>query len=100
MRKARTRTLIQLGGLFEKAGLLKHFNIELGDDLQLDLNKKKQALSVLGALIEVEEKISRGDFHIGLWENMGARLFSKSIDNQNSPLKESKKPPSEDRVTA
>ena len=35
-RKARTRTLIQLGGLVEKSGLLEPLNITLGDDLQKD----------------------------------------------------------------
>ena len=36
LRKKRTRTLIQLGGLVDKLDILKDFNIEIGDDLQLD----------------------------------------------------------------
>ena len=34
IRKSRTRTLIQIGGLAEKAGLLEVFGIILGEDLQ------------------------------------------------------------------
>lgn len=33
-RQSRTRTLIQIGGLVQKSGLLKAFEIELGMDLQ------------------------------------------------------------------
>lgn len=35
-RKARTRTLIQLGGLVHKVGLSEEFRIALGEDLQMD----------------------------------------------------------------
>ncbi|MBY0271997.1 MAG: conjugal transfer protein TraD [Alphaproteobacteria bacterium] len=35
-RKARTRTLIEVGSLCEKAGVLKSFGIVLGKDLQKD----------------------------------------------------------------
>jgi len=50
-RKARTRTLIQLGGLIEKSGLLKSFGIVIGDNLQQDLEKKEQVFALLGALL-------------------------------------------------
>ena len=42
-RKARTRTLIQLGGLVHKYGLTKKFGIELGEDLQVDEIAREKA---------------------------------------------------------
>ena len=49
-RKAQTRTKIQLGGLLMKSGLTDFFNINSGDDLQLDSDKKDQAYILLGIL--------------------------------------------------
>ena len=43
-RKARTRTLIQLGGLLDLTPLLVICNIELGEDLQLDHPDKSATL--------------------------------------------------------
>lgn len=51
-RKARTRTLIQLGGLVQKSGLTEHFNITMGDDLQGDIEGLDKAELMLGFLIE------------------------------------------------
>ncbi|RYE13822.1 MAG: hypothetical protein EOP34_07970, partial [Rickettsiales bacterium] len=51
-RKSRTRTLIQLGGLIDKAGITKLFDIDLGDDLQSDTYSREKAISLLGFLIE------------------------------------------------
>lgn len=52
-RKARTRTLIQLGGLVEKSGLLDPLNITLGDDLQKDYDCLESAATLLGAFTEL-----------------------------------------------
>jgi hypothetical protein len=57
LRKARTRTLIQAGGLLEKAGLLKEFQIELGTDLQKDIECKNQMQALFGALLELRSLI-------------------------------------------
>lgn len=43
LRKARTRTLIQLGGLIHKCGLTEKFGIELGEDLQVDEAAREKA---------------------------------------------------------
>jgi len=77
MRKARTQTLIQLGGLFVKAGLMEKFNIQAGDNLQHDPEKKENAYAILGALLELKSMMDEGDFHKGLWEKKGARAFNK-----------------------
>ena len=42
-RKARTRTLIQLGGLVHKVGLTEKFGIELREDLQGDAKAREKA---------------------------------------------------------
>ena len=49
-RKARTRTLIQLGGLVEKSGLLEPLNITPGDDLQKDVEHLESTAILTGAL--------------------------------------------------
>ena len=55
-RKARTRTLIQIGGLFQKASLLPFFDIELGrDDLQSNLDELDKAATLLGFLIHAKD---------------------------------------------
>ncbi len=50
--KARTRTLIQLGGLIEKSGILPYLNIYMGDDLQQDENLKEEGATLLGDLVD------------------------------------------------
>jgi hypothetical protein len=55
-RNARTRTLIQLGGLLDLTPLLSICGIELGDDLQIDHREKAAAL--LGILATVMNQFS------------------------------------------
>lgn len=51
-RKARTRTLIQLGGLVQMLGLTSYVGIEEGEDLQIDGNARDKSAILLGILIE------------------------------------------------
>ena len=53
-RKLRTRTLIQLGGLVEKAGLLQTLGITMGADLQKDAEVKDAVSILLGSLAEIQ----------------------------------------------
>ena len=55
-RKARTRTLIQLGGLVEKSGILEPLNIILGDDLQKDYEHQESTAILVGALAEIHQR--------------------------------------------
>jgi hypothetical protein len=55
LRKARTRTLIQLGGLVEKAGLLETFEISLGLDLQKDPEIKEQVAALFKEFLILNE---------------------------------------------
>ena len=76
-RKARTRTLIQLGGLVEKSGLMKSFDLEAGDDLQKDFDKKEQVFALFGSLIELKGMMKKQEFHIDLLAQKGAELFKR-----------------------
>lgn len=50
-RRARTRTLIQVGGLVDKAGILDLLGIEAGQDLQKDFDTLDQAATLMGSLL-------------------------------------------------
>jgi Conjugal transfer protein TraD len=52
-RKARTRTLIQMGGLLKLAGLFDIFGIQEGEDLQLNPEAQEKANALLGWLWSV-----------------------------------------------
>lgn len=56
-RKARTRTLIQLGGILNMVGLPSLCGINEGDDLQFDLENQDKAATLLGMLAHLNEKL-------------------------------------------
>ena len=62
MRNARTRTLIQLGGLLEKVGLVEAFAINLGSDLQKDSDMQEPMAALTGALLELASQVRHQDF--------------------------------------
>ncbi len=78
LRRARTRTLIQLGGLFEKSGLMETFDVQAGDNLQENLEKKENVFAILGGLLELKEMMNNQEFHIDLLAQKGAELFKES----------------------
>lgn len=57
-RKSRIRTLIQLGILIEKSGLLPYLNISMGDDLQVDEHIKDDVELLLGLLVDTKQSIA------------------------------------------
>lgn len=57
LRMSRTRTLIQMGGLLSMVNIPSWFDIELGDDLQTDMEKQDQSLMLLGLLATVAEQL-------------------------------------------
>ena len=77
-RKARTRTLIQLGGLLDLTPLLSICNIELGEDLQLDYPDKSATL--LGILITFCNKLPKHftDQDLVDFKSIGENLLKKS----------------------
>ena len=71
-RKKRTRTLIQIGGLLEKSGLLEQLEISPGDDLQKDTEAMPKAAILFGALLEIKEQLNEHtDQQKILWEKRG-----------------------------
>jgi hypothetical protein len=56
-RRARTRTLIQLGGLVNMIGLTEMCGIVEGDDLQLDIPAQDKAATLLGMLVTLIEQL-------------------------------------------
>ncbi len=80
MRKARTRTLIQLGGLIEKAGLFDQFDLSLGQDLQRDEEVKEDVMVLLGALSSLTQEMQRGDYSRDLWRERGIKAIGHDLE--------------------
>ena len=76
-RKARTRTLIQLGGLIEKAGLLEEFGIMLGADLQKDPELKDPVAGLFGALLDLKNSLQAQELSLTLLKLKGAQGFGE-----------------------
>ena len=54
-RKARTRTLIQIGGLVVHCGLTDLLSIQMGEDLQKDPQSRDKAVTLLGIFLKAFE---------------------------------------------
>ncbi|WP_010304296.1 conjugal transfer protein TraD [Candidatus Odyssella thessalonicensis] len=76
-RKARTRTLIQLGGLIEKAGLFETLGIVPGSDLQKDPAMQSLALSLLGAFLEVKQTARSEEGVLNVWQLKAQEFLNK-----------------------
>lgn len=70
--KSRTRTLIMLGGLVQKSGLLDFFHITPGDDLQ-DHENLEKAAQLLGFLSMCFEKNEFDDANLEQWKTAGEK---------------------------
>jgi hypothetical protein len=57
LRKARTRTLIQMGGLINMLNLPSICGIDEGDDLQLNFETSDKAAVLLGMLAHLEDSL-------------------------------------------
>ena len=81
-RAARTRTLIQLGGLVVKSGLTKKLGIQIGADLQQEEDQRKKAYAFLGILIQ---QLSV-DYNKEDLEKIGRQFFAdeEEIDNEGN----------------
>ena len=78
-RKARTRTLIQLGGILSLTPLLDICDIHLGDDLQLSHQDNADLLlGILSSLLEnIPDNLSNTD--LSHFQNIGKSLRSSHI---------------------
>jgi len=76
LRKARTLTLIQLGGLIAKANLLEPLNIVMGDNLQKDETHFDIVATLMGALAEIYPTLQNDTSQKILWKEKGKKLLA------------------------
>ena len=74
IRKSHTRTKIQLGGLIIKSGLADLLAINLGDDLQLDLDQRDKSYIILGILDEVTKQIQNDKSSMSYYLSKGKNI--------------------------
>lgn len=77
LRRARTRTLIQAGGLLNLLGFFSVCSIEEGQDLQLDFENRDKAAILLGILSEAFERLPMdpSSEQLEFWKNIGIRVM-------------------------
>ncbi len=80
---ARTRQLIQLGGLIDKVGLAELCGIKAGEDLEETIESLDKAATLLGFLYEAYNASSPTPESIASWKNDGIRLLKESYKRKN-----------------
>ncbi len=74
-RRARTRSMIQLAGLIEKAGLVETFDITLGEDLQKSPEQKLPVAGLFKGLVVLNEIAQSDEVSLPLWQMQGLQLL-------------------------
>ncbi len=77
-RRARTRSMIALGGLLKKSGLLETFQIELGLDLQKDITMREPVAALFKGFLTLNEMISSEEVSLKIWAVQGLELLAQS----------------------
>jgi len=79
LRKAKTRTKIQLGGLIERSGILDDLNLTPGDDLQKDPDCHESVAILMGALCELRQTLHADDAQAQmiLWGERGKEALGR-----------------------
>ncbi len=85
-RRARTRSLIQLGGMLELAGTLDVFEIPLGVDLQKDISVKNNIAALFKGLVELNKMATSPDVDINLWALQALEAFKLKGLSEARPL--------------
>jgi hypothetical protein len=85
-RRARTRSLIQLGGLMERTGTLDVFKIPLGVDLQKDVSLKNNIAALFKGLLELNKMATSSDVNLNLWALQGLEAFKTKGLSETRPL--------------
>lgn len=85
-RKARTRALIQLGGLLEHAQTLEVFNIPLGVDLQKDESVKNNIAALFKALLTINDMITSRELDLHILALQGLEAFKQKGLSESRPL--------------
>ena len=86
-RAARTRTLIQLGGLVVKSGIAEKLRIEMGADLQRDEDQKKKAYTFLGLLIS-QLSVPKNEDETQNLEHLGKQFLFENLDDDEDKILE------------
>ena len=63
------------------SALMESFDLQVGDDLQKDIEKKEQVFALLGGLLELKKMMKQDEFPIDLLEQKGAELFQREEEN-------------------
>ncbi len=85
-RRARTRSLIQLGGLLDHAGTLEVFNIPLGVDLQSDESVKNNIAALFKSFLLINEMISSQELDLKVLALQGLEAFKEKGLSESRPL--------------
>lgn len=75
LRRAQTRTKIQLGGLIQKAGLLEPLDLHPGDDLQRDGQKFDAVATLMGAFLDLSDPLHHDEAQKLLWRERGKKAL-------------------------
>jgi hypothetical protein len=85
-RRARTRSLIQLGGLLEPAKTLEVFNIPLGTDLQTDPSIKNNIAALFKSFLIINEMITSKELDLNVLALQGLEAFKQKGLSELRPL--------------
>lgn len=77
LRRARTKSLIQIGALVEKAGLLETFDLPVGNDFQKSPELKMQVSALYKGLLILNEMANSEEVH-ELWAQQGLAAFAET----------------------
>lgn len=87
-RSARVRSLIQLGGLIVKSGIIEKLGIEIGTDLQKNEAQKRKAYTLLGLLIR-QLSVPQKAEELENLELLGKQfLFEKQAEDIDETMRE------------
>ena len=79
---ARTRQLIQLGGLVDKIGLATLFAIAPGEDLEQNIESLDKAATLLGFLSQAYNNTSPAPENLEQWKREGIKLLKSSYERK------------------
>ncbi len=78
IRRARVKSLIQVGSLAEKAGLLETFDLPVGRDFQKDPELKLHISALFKGLLVLNEMVVTGEAHIPTWSEQGLAALAET----------------------
>ncbi len=78
MTATRAKTLVQVGAMLHKAGVLEHLGIKLGDDLKADRHLQKPTAILAGLTFELERILATASKEdLARWERIGTNVVGR-----------------------